>query len=482
MLQKSKPSPRRAGPRIILIIPVLVICVQWVLCGDRTWAQQQPAVPSVIPQLGQTLYGGAGWTWLSQFTNPALVGALYETPEWPLTGYYPLYPGGFQTVIPDEGVLVGPLNLHPFVGIAQMYTDNVFRTNTNRQSDFFTTLGPGIQAQLPFGGSHALFFDYRTNIQYYSHTPSNDVQDQTVLGKVKLDFPGGLKVDLGGEHKLGHDPRGSAVDTQAIEVNKWTANSLLGQAEYVGAQSGIRLNVQSTRWNFLNNSQGIIRDRLSNYAGLTFSRDVTGKTAALANVAVIQEIYDQNQNLDSVIYQINGGIKWNVSELTSGQILLGFQYLKFTRAQVNQPPPLLSQFTREKDAYPNFFVMGNLDWKPTSLLTISLQPYRTVQQTAVLGALFFVATGVNLTARHTLTNSTTLTFNLGLEQDQFTSASGTTGGDRTDLIKNVALGVNYRAVKWLGLGFQYIFEDRGSTQEQFNYYSNTFMISAQAMF
>ncbi|HMS86438.1 MAG TPA: hypothetical protein PKD12_22630, partial [Nitrospira sp.] len=67
-----------------------------------------------------------------------------------------------------------------------MYTDNVFRTNGNKTSDFLTTLSPGIQARLPFGGFHSFLIDYRTNLQYYSRSTSNDVQDQTAVGAVKF--------------------------------------------------------------------------------------------------------------------------------------------------------------------------------------------------------------------------------------------------------------------------------------------------------
>ena len=194
-------------------------------------------------------------------------------------------------------------------------------------------------------------------------------------------------------------------------------------------------------------------------------------------------IYDENKNLDSTVYQISGGARWNVSELTSGEILIGLQHLQFTNAQVNQPPPVLSLFKSTDNSFSNFFAMGKVIWTPTSLLTITLQPYRTVQQTTVLTSLFFVATGANLGASHRLTDSTTLTLNGGIERDEFTSASGaTTGIDRTDLLKNVAVGIKYRAVKWLGLGIQYIYEDRGSTLGAFQYQANTVMISAQTLF
>jgi hypothetical protein len=463
-------------------IATCTISILAILVTAEMTSAQQPAPPSDPSQTPASIQSASGSTFLSQFANPALRGSLYLTPQWPMTGYYPLYPGSFSQVIPGDGVLVGPVRLHPHMGIAQMYTDNVFRTNNHKVSDFLTTLTPGIQAQLPFAGFHSFLIDYRTNIQYYSRTPSNDVQDQTATGSFKFNFPGGLNIDLQGEHKLGHDPRGSAVDnvaTQGLEVNKWTANGFTGQAEYFGAQSSVRLNVQSIRWDYLNNNQGLSRDRLTNNAGLTFTRNVTGKTALLAYAGAFQSIYDQNKNLDNVIYTISGGGTWNVTDVTSGEIQAGYQLVQFSLAQVNQPPPL-NQFSRDKDNYSNFYFMGRLNWQATPLLKITLQPYRTVQQVVTTNSLFYTVTGVNLTARHELTDNTTLNLNLGLEEDSFQS-SGSGGSDRIDQLKNVAVGINYRAIKWVGLGIQYIFEDRNSNQSQYTYQANTVMLSAQVL-
>ncbi len=469
----------------------LIACAMGILAtlatAELTLAQQSaPPIDSAVSR--GSLFGASGTMFVSQFANPALVGSLYLTPQWPMTGYYSIYPGSLPAALPGDGVLVGPLRLHPHMGVAQMYTDNVFRTNSNKTSDFLTTLSPGIQARLPFAGSHSFLIDYRTNLQYYSRTSSNDVQDQTAVGAFKFNFPGGLNIDLQGEHKLGHDPRGSAVDnvnTQRLGVNKWTADGFTGHAEYVGAQSSVGLSLQTLRWTYLNNNQGPVRDRLTNRADLIFSRNVTDKLSLRATVGAQQSIYDQNKNLDNVIYTLSGGGTWNVSEMTSADILVGYQHVQFTRAQVNQPPPVLSRFFRDKDTYSNFYVMGRLNWQATPLLRITLQLYRTIQQTVSSGSLFYTATGVNLTARHELTDRTTVNINLGYEHDKFQgfSSGGTaSGSDRSENLKNVAVGVNYQAVKWLGLGAQYIFEDRHSTQTEFTYQANTFMLSAQTVF
>ena len=401
------------------------------------------------------------------------------TPNWPKTGYYRLYPGSFSRPITEAGILVGPVRLHPMMGIAELYTDNVFRTNANRRSDFATTLAPGIQAELPFGGSHSFVADYRTNIQTFHQNPSNNVQDQTASGRFSFNFPGGLRFNLQGEHKLGHDPRGSALDTQGVEVNKWTTNGVIGQLLYDGANASIGLDVSSMRWTSLNNNLGVFRDRLSNYYGVILQRNMSSKTSIVMNAGVNQELYDQTTVLNSTTYRASTGLRWNVTDLTVGELLVGYQYLKFNDADNGQTP----QIQRTADSYDNFFFMGNMSWNPTPFLTVALQGYRSVQQTVVLNSLFFTSTGANLSAVHTLTDSTAVTLNLGLENDDFASAGGTAANqNRVDLIKSAAIGVRYRAVKWLGAGLQYVFEDRDSNQARFNYYANTVMLSLEATF
>jgi hypothetical protein len=469
----------------------LVSCVIVIFVGalfvEKSWSQQLggPALPVGSASSSQLL-GGGGFLVLSQFANPTLVGALYSTPYFPLTGYYPLYPGSFSRIIDERGVAVGPLILHPSMGVAEMYTDNVFRSNANRRGDFFTTLAPAIQAQLPFSsGRHVFVADYRTNIQFYHRTPSNDVQDQTASGRLQFNFPWGLRADFQGEHKLGHDPRGSAVDLLALEVNKWTTNGFTGELAYRGGQMGAVFTAQTLRWNFLNNNQRIFRDRLTNYLGLTLLGNVFPKTSLVVDFRTIQNVYDQNKNLDSTIYTASVGARWDVTGKTTGEVLVGYQLLRFNNAPVDQPGPVLSLFNREqgKDSAPSLFVSGRVTWRPTSGLELTIQPYRSIQQTVFIGTFFFTATGVNVSAVQRFTNRIDGSVNAGIERDRFdtTGSTGTTGPARSDTLKNVALGINYHAVKWLGISAQYVFEDRASNITSFSYQASTFMLSMQVL-
>jgi hypothetical protein len=242
--------------------------------------------------------------------------------------------------------------------------------------------------------------------------------------------------------------------------------------------------MQTMHWHYLNNGQALIRDRTSNYVGITFSGQVQPNTSALVDFTVRQEDYDDNKNLNSATYTISTGARWEASGNTSGEFLVGYQFLKFTRAETDQPGPVLSLFRRDQDSFSNLYVMGRLSWSPVSGLTLMLQPYRTIQQTVVAGTSFFTATGVNLSATYPLGQRMTLTANLGYENDRFSTPAGASAGTpvRSDDLKNAALGLNYRAVRWLGIGLQYVFEDRQSKVSSFTYQANTTMISVQAFF
>jgi hypothetical protein len=475
VMEELESGRKQSACKVFTVSVLLSMC----LMSPQTGYGQQT---TPIPPTGQTsIFGGQGWAWFSQFSNPSFLGAVYMTPDWPKTGYYPLYPGGFAQPIHDRGFSVGPMRLHPMMGVAEIYTDNVFRTNTNRKSDYATTLAPGLQAEVPFGSNHMFIADYRTNLQFFHRNPTNNVQDQTASGRFSFALPSRVSLDLQGEYKIGHDPRGTALDNLNLELNKWRAATALGQIAYDGANAGVQLNLSSTKWNYLDSLLGVFRDRVANNAGLTLKAKLTGKTSLISNFAVTQQSYDQASMLDNNMYTASGGLRWDATQLTYGELLGGYQLLKFTNSIRDQTIGGI-RFLRTGDSYGTFYFAGNAGWQATPLLLLKLQGFRSFQQTVVFDTLFFTATGVNFSAIHDLTNSTALTMNLGYENDRFESPAGSSTPNREDTLKNAAIGIRYRAVKWLAGSIQYIFEDRKSNQQQFAYHANSVMASLQVTF
>nr|MBA3966658.1 outer membrane beta-barrel protein [Nitrospirales bacterium] len=161
-----------------------------------------------------------------------------------------------------DGIKAGPVRLHPFLGVAEVYTDNVFRRNTNTKSDTLTTIAPGLQAFMPFGGGkHSVLLDYRAGIFRYNTFTQNNAVTQDALGHVSLNYPGGLAIDLQGGRIEGFDPRGSVVDTQQTDITKWNTNHGLSQVEFSGQRFGIRLRSGFQDLNHTNNGQSGRRDR-----------------------------------------------------------------------------------------------------------------------------------------------------------------------------------------------------------------------------
>jgi len=379
-----------------------------------------------------------------------------------------------------DGLKVGPVRLHPYLGVAEVYTDNVFRRDTNRRSDFLTTIAPGLQAFLPFGGGHhSVLLDYRAGQFLYKKFSENNALAQDAQGHVSLNYPGGLTLDLQGGHIEGFDPRGSQVDTRQQDITKWNINSFLGQAEFSGQKAGIRLRSSYLDWHFKNNGQDTSRDRTRLRADVTLSANVTRSTSALLGVQLTKIDYDKNKHLDSFGYGVFTGFRLASNRQLTGEFNIGYTIQNFDRAPIPKGQTVSQKFTDEglsrgAKQRTSLFMRGNLHWNPTSRLSIIASPFSSIQQSAVQKTSTFRRTGVNISGRQAFTDRLALRGNLTLENNNFDT-------NRNDNRFRWRMGPEYRAVKWLGFRLDYIFEKRSSNKSGFDFYSNTVMLSIQGI-
>jgi len=376
--------------------------------------------------------------------------------------------------MPGPGVKVGPVRLHPSLGVAGAYTDNAFKTNTNRRSDYLTTIAPGIQALLPFGGGqHSVLLDYSAGQFLYKNFSENNVFAQDAQGRVSLNFPSGLTMDLQGGRIDGYDPRGTALDTQQRDITKWSIMSLLGQVEFSGQSAGIRLRSSYQDWHFKNNDQAPVRDRASARADLTLFANVTPTTSALLGFQIANNDYDTNKQLDSFSYGAFTGFRLAPSRQLSGEFNIGVSVLNFDRAPVEQPPgsPLSAGGSQQK-----FLAMrGNLLWRPTSRLSFNVSPFRQLQQAGFVGTNTFIATGIRIVGRQAFTDRSALRGVFSWINSDFDDETG-----RKDNRFLWMVGLEYRTVKWLGFRLDYLFQKRNSNEDFANFYSNSAILSIEA--
>ena len=244
---------------------------------------------------------------------------------------------GFRQFLPGDGLKVGRVQIHPFFGVAQSFTDNVFNTKTQRRSDYGTAIVPGIQAYLPFGVRHSVLLDYRAAQLLYKKFDENNVFAQDGLGHVKLVFPGGLKFDLQGGRIDGFDPRGSALDIQNRSITKWRNYNLLSQARLSGQKGSIRLRTRYIDLHYKNNGQAPRRDREQVRSDITVNFKATPTFSPQLGLLIINNTYDKNKQLDSFSYGVFTGFELAPSRLLSGDFNIGYTILNFDRAPVEQP-------------------------------------------------------------------------------------------------------------------------------------------------
>ncbi len=406
-------------------------------------------------------------SWAQSFSNSG---------SFSFTGTHnPLRRPIFREFLPGEGLKVGPVQIHPFLGLAEVFTDNVFRTKTNRKSDFLTTIAPGIQAYMPFGGRHSFLLDYRAAQFLYNKFTENNVLTQHGVGHLEFDFPGGLKVNIQGGHVEGFDRRGSALDIQDRDITKWRTSSFLGQTRWYGPRGSIRLRSRYTRWHYKNNGQDSIRDRKNTRADITGFINATSSISGLLGASISNNTFDENIQLDSFTYGVFTGFEIEPTKKLSGEVRVGYSILNFDRAPISsdqQPPG--SVLSQGGDAREALTVRGILIWRPTSRQYFNLQPFRLIRQSAVFNSSTFIQTGFSLLGTHKILDRLSLRGRIYYSNDKFEE-------DRRDNRFQWQVGLDYRTIKWLGFRLNYIFDRRSSNQNRFDYYSNTIMLSVQAL-
>ncbi len=404
----------------------------------------------------------------------------------------PLRNPSYRQFLPGDGLKVGRMQIHPFLGVAEIFTDNVFRTKKQRQSDFLTTIAPGIQASVPFAEKHSFLFDYRAaQFSYAKFTPNNALT-QNGLGQMRLNFPGGLNIIIQGDHVEGFDQRGADFDIQSRDITKWRATNFLSQARLSGPRGGIRIRSRYTRLHYKNNGQDTRRDRKNARVDLTGFITVTQGFSALLGTNISNNTYDQNEQLDSFSYGVFSGFEIAPTRQLSGEVRVGYTILNFDRAPVGQDSNVIDDPTDPTMTDPGdrlvaeglnlggrqqrrLTLNGNLIWRPTTRLSVNIRAFRNIRQSAVFNTSTFVQTGFSLIGSHQLTNRIQL-----LGRVRYSNSNFSRGRTDNRFLGNV--GVRYRTVEWLGFGVNYYLEKRSSSESQFEYYSNTIAISAQALF
>ena len=237
-----------------------------------------------------------------------------------------------QLKAPTGGkIMVGPLEVHPSLAFTETYSDNIYSSydNKDKESDFITTLSPGLSFVLPMR-RHSLEVGYQANINWYADNNETDYTDHLVGGALNLDFPGGLIITLSDYYSIATTPR------------KWKDQpGITGAADaYRDKESDINDLNAMVRYNFAD--RWAISARYNNYNveydevyddGGSYNRDLgggsifyrfTAKTEALVEYSYSEVDYDTSNTDDNSNQMAYVGLSFDPTAKLNGYLKLGW--------------------------------------------------------------------------------------------------------------------------------------------------------------
>jgi hypothetical protein len=413
--------------------------------------------------------------------------------------------GTTDSLLPEDDIVTGGDDdlfgtkgggyVHPFLSVAGEYTDNLFNVFTNEKSNFLTTLSPGIWLAVPrtkevplaiapnnttAGGLQMALPDYEgferynayllgaLDFKYYSENSDLNDYDANVEGFFKLNLKSGLSFQII-DHFTRSQDRFDVGNAIADNLRRYYSNIAIGDitwdiTEKVGLKaeySNFFLDYKEEIDNFLNRND----NALSLYGFYKYSL----KTALFLEYKYIDVSYDTTERLDNEQNFLYAGMNWIVSAKTAFRFKAGYQ----TRDYKND---VINAISKNSENSNNDGLALELDvqYQITEKTNILLALHHEIDETDSTTALDKkILGGVFRYEQEFFENF------IGMVDCTYENASynQTIGTKREDNRYTIKPALQYIFSDWLMAELAYEWEKRDSTDEIYDYNTNTVSFS-----
>jgi hypothetical protein len=357
-------------------------------------------------------------------------------------------------------VRLGPFSVTPYVSASGTYTDNVFLTDRDEESDFYYSVLPGVKVRARPIGRHNFYLNYDADFsQFRDNTDANYVVHSLDTG-LDLDLPGKFGIKLGDKITYGADLPDSEVDETAQYYN----NVARIEASYAFLDRfGIGLRY-SHEFKDYERSRDEIDNFDKNTVGGILRFRILRRTFMLAEY--VYSITDYRRDARARVennysHRINSGITWDITAKTRGTVRGGYVQTTYHRID------------REDDSV---YMSANISHELTSHITISLIGIRNIFDTSnaddnIQFSTSYVSTQIAAKLKHTYRKFTT---HIGGEYifDDYRHDDLLVGRKREDDVWRGSLGVDYQMQRWIKLGVKYRYTTLDSNFDNEDYDEN----------
>jgi hypothetical protein len=220
---------------------------------------------------------------------------------------------------------LGPVEVHPGIGVGEVYRTNIFQTRSDEIDDWVTEVVPSLALDLPIQGRHEVHAGYKGYGYFFNDHGGEDHYDQVWDGHVKLDYPGGLAARLWGSVRDGTLERTSEVGRQR-DYEQYLAG--LDTAYSFADRHRIKAAWERNTWLFEKQI-----DEAEEYYSDTFSAALQARILSRTWASVDggyerKDFYNSPAN-DSDIYSVFCGLEWDPKGKLRGELKGGYSWKRY---------------------------------------------------------------------------------------------------------------------------------------------------------
>jgi len=351
----------------------------------------------------------------------------------------------------------GALEVHPYLLLKETYNDNIFATPTNTDSDWVTTITPGIKLLLPFR-MHQFDLEYNAVINRYLDFTSENTTSHNASAKADFKLGSLFGLKLSDAFSRGHEPRDSS---QTGFIEKYDTNAASLSTSYqLANRSKVQLDYTRTTWDF---DTSTYRSRDEDLVAAYLFYRFLPKTSAFVEYNYKNIEYDeQTSDLDNTVNSVFLGLMWDITANTKGTIKGGYNRKDYAAHGVSS----LSTWGASID----------IDHAFSDYTSMKIVGQRVINEATLLGTSYFVTTGAFAEVTHKFTYKISGVARASYGVDDFSNAIPPDIKARKDRTVLGGFGLKYKFTDWLEFIIDYNYRDRNSNIDFYDVTENTYSV------
>jgi hypothetical protein len=347
----------------------------------------------------------------------------------------------------------------PIISTGYKYDNNIFSEGSETIGSGIFTLAPAVKFLLDDGINN-----YQLDMGVESGTFIDSSDDNYVSGNIgftsHLEPSSRSRFDIIIQANKEVEPRGTGITegigdsvSEPLEYNDQLAKLTY---EYGSLSSSARIAFMGRFYNKnYTNFTSITQLRSFNQStfGSTFFYTTNASTDAFVEIKAGPIKYDMAQTIsrDSDVFTALIGITWEATALTSGSFKVGQEQKKFSNAS--------------REDFKGVSWEGNIDWKPLTYTTLTLETSRAAKDPDVVGD--YISESIYASNwEHEWNEKITTTLSYSYIHEEYT------GFERVDKSNNLYADVNYSFKRWFDVALYVEYTDQKSTRENIVYDKN----------